>query len=125
MNKDTEMKEEELSEPLLAPLFSDVRECYKLTQTSDSQFARRAFVRASFAYFEGYLSWIQGKVAIWLIARASRNGNLEVNKFVLLSDEFYEPDKNGKLESRPNRLPFLNRCAFILRTGAECTKCDS
>jgi hypothetical protein len=39
-------------------------------------------------------------------------------------DETYKPNQQGKLESEPNRVPFLNYCAFVVRTAAECWDFD-
>jgi hypothetical protein len=112
--------EESLTEPLLRPLFDDMVECEELLDRSDTQFARRTFVRAAFAFNEGYLYWLKGNVVQWLLGKGSRTGNIEATKLLLLSDDVYRPNRQGKIQSEPNRIPFLNYCAFVLRTAAEC-----
>lgn len=113
-----------VSIPLLGPLFDDVVECEELLERSDTQFARRALVRAAFAFNEGYVYWLKGKVTQWLLGKSCVTGNIEIAKILLLSDDSYRPNRQGRIESEPNRIPFLNFCAFVLRTAAECWDFD-
>ncbi len=115
---------ESVSIPLLSPLFEDVVECEELLERSDTQFARRALVRAAFAFNEGYVYWLKGKVTQWLLEKSCDTGNSEIAKILLLSDDSYRPNRQGKIESEPNRISFLNLCAFVLRTAAECWDSD-
>jgi hypothetical protein len=110
--------------PLLGPLFDDVVECEELLDRTDTQFARRALVRAAFAFNEGYVYWLKEQVTQWLLGKGWRTNNIETSKLLLLSDEAYRPNRQGKIESEPNRIPFLNYCAFVLRTAAECWDFD-
>jgi len=110
--------------PLLRPLFDDLVECEELLDRSDTQFARRSFVRSAFAFNEGYVYWLKGVVTKWLLAKGWRTNNIEMTKLLLLSDETYRPNRQGIIESDPNRLPFLNHCAFVIRTAAECRNCN-
>jgi hypothetical protein len=105
-------------------LFDDVAECEELLDRSDTQFARRAFVRAAFAFDEGYLYWLKERVAQWLLGKGWLPNIIEITKLVLLSDETYRPNQQGKVEWEPNRIPFKNYCAFVLRTAAECWDFD-
>jgi hypothetical protein len=116
--------DESVAIPLLRPLFDDVVECEELLDRSDSQFGRRALVRAAFAFNEGYVYWLKEQVAQWLLGKGWRAKNIEITKLLLLSDEIYRPNRQGKIESEPSRIPFLNFCAFVLRTGAECWDFD-
>jgi len=116
--------DEELDVPLLAPLFDDMVESERLIKKADTQFARRAFVRAAFAFNEGFLFWFKDEVIHWVLAKGWQTRNLEIAKVQLLSDEMYKPDRRGKIESEPNRIPFLNFFAFVFRTGAECCDLD-
>lgn len=115
----------QLDEPLLAPLFDDVVKCEELLEEADSQFAKRAFVRASFAWHEGALHWFKKIVSQWLISGMGKTGDLNVSAFLLLQDEFHRPNRQGKIESERNRIPFLNLLAFVIRKAAEITNADA
>jgi hypothetical protein len=115
---------EEVHDPLLRPLFDDIAEYEQLLDRSDTQFARRAFVRAAFAFNEGYLYWLKGALLNQVFGTAQRTGNIDVTKIALLSDKTYKVDANGRIKAEQNRMPFLNYCAFILRTAAECWGVD-
>jgi len=106
--------------PLLNPLFSDLVECEELLVKSDSQFARRTFVRASFAFHEAFIYWLKDLVFKRLAMNALQCGSIEITKLMLLQDDSYRPNKQGKIELEPNRIPLLNLCALVLRTAAEC-----
>jgi len=106
--------------PLLNPLFSDLVECEEMLVKSDSPFARRTFVRATFAFHEALIYWLRNLVIEGLASRALVSGNIEVTKLILLQDSLYRPNKQGKIESDANRIPLQNLCAFTLRTAAEC-----
>jgi hypothetical protein len=116
--------EGELADPLLRPLFDDLVQCEELLSRSDTQFARRAFVRAAFAFNEGFLYWLKGRVLQWLLGKGWQTGTLEISKIGLLGDDLFRPNGQGRIEAEPNRLPFLNYCAFVLRTAAECEDVD-
>jgi len=117
-------EEENLGISLLDPLCEDLNECEKLLEQSDTQFVRRAFVRAAFAFNEGYVYWLREHVQQWLVEKGWQAGHLEVSKVCLLTDEIVEPNSVGQVVSRPGRTPFLNDCAFVIRTGAECWDLD-
>jgi hypothetical protein len=113
--------DEELAQPLLRPLYNDLIECEELLSRADTQFARRTFVRASFAFIEGYIYWLKEEVFKWLINLELKKDfiNINITAITLLQDAVFYPNKQGKIEQEPNRLPFLNFCAFVLRTAAE------
>lgn len=116
--------DESVAIPLLRPLFDDVVECEELLDRSDTQFARRALVRAVFAFNEGYLYWLKGVVFQLLLDKSMRSDKTEIAKLLLLWDYTYTPDSVGKIKPVPNRIPFKNHCAFVLRTAAECADFD-
>jgi hypothetical protein len=113
--------DEELAHPLLRPLYDDLIKCEELLSTEDTQFARRAFVRSSFAFIEGYIYWLKREVFKWLTNPDLKNDfvNINITAITLLQDTIFYPSKQGKIKQEPNRLPFLNFCAFVLRTAAE------
>lgn len=116
--------EEPIKDPLLRPLFEDVCDCEDLLFKLDTQFARRVFVRSGFAFIEGFLYWLKESIQRWLIADASHGLDFEMTRYHLLLDNTFKPDRKGRLRSEPNRIPFKNYCAFILRTAAECSGYD-
>jgi hypothetical protein len=116
--------DEKVNEPLLDPLFQDMVQCSNLLDESDTPFARRAYVRTTFAYFEGFVYWLKGVVTTWVLGMGKRRNEVNLTALYLLSDETLRPNRQGKLESEPNRLPFMNFCAFVLRTAAECFEAD-
>ena len=69
-----------VAEPLLRPLFDDVIECDELLDRSDNQFARRTFVRAAFAFNEGYVYWLKEHVTRWLLEESSRTSYVPSSK---------------------------------------------
>jgi hypothetical protein len=110
---------EQIVEPLLAPLFDDVARCEELLAQEDTQFARRAFVRASFAFIEGVLYWFKECTTEWLEPSLATTNTINISKFMLLQDELPRIGRNGELETEPNRAAFKSYCAFILRAAAE------
>jgi hypothetical protein len=114
-------------DPLLDPLYQDMVQSEKLLDLSTREslaFARRTFFRTSFAFIEGYLHWLKGSVSKFVLMHWSKRQVLQVTKLVLLEDQNYRVDKVGKIFSEPVRIPFLNRCSFILRTAAESWDID-
>jgi hypothetical protein len=106
--------------PLLAPLFDDFVECDEQLERSDTQFARRSYVRTVFALNEGFLYWFKQEVAEWLLDKGLDRDNVMMAKLFLLSDESYRITDKGKIRSQKNRVPFLDFCGFVYRTAAEC-----
>ncbi len=119
MKRYFEHGEQPLKLPLLRPLFEDMCECEELLFTKDTQFARRVYVRSGFAYIEGFLYWLKESIQQWLIADASDTLNFENTRYHLLLDNSFKPDRKGRIRPEPNRMPFINYCAFILRSAAE------
>ncbi len=109
-----------IKDPLLRPLWTDMCKCEELMQKHQDEFSRRTYVRASFAFLEGFLFIVKKQFLQWLIQKGMRDNNLEISKIELLGDLSLRAGRTGKIESESNRMPFLNYCALILRTGAEC-----
>lgn len=117
--------DEEITEPLLSPLFNDLVDCGNLLDREDTPFARRTYVRCSFAFIEGHIYWLKDTVRCWLVAHASSPRDVDVNRLAMLQDNLSKPGRTGKLESEPLRLPFLHNCAYVIRTAAECVGVDA
>ena len=109
----------EVTEPLLRPLFNDLLDCEDLLDKGDTQFARRTFVRASFAFIEANLHWLREQISNRLAIASLSERKTDVAKLSLLFEIAPKPDRQGRMICQTVRLPFLNSCAFILRTGAE------
>jgi hypothetical protein len=120
--------DEEIIDPFLRPLFNDMVQSEELLDSasvSQLQFARRTYFRTSFAFLDGHLYWLKNHVIQWVMADSRRRGRLEVPKLTLLDDRTYKPDQTGRIVNEPNRIPFLNLSALILRTAAECWNIDA
>jgi hypothetical protein len=116
--------EKEVENPLLRPLFNDMIECEEMFDRADTPFVRRSFVRSSFAFIEAHLYWLKDQVIAWLLSAGWEANRIEVSKLMVLFDSAYRPNKQGIMEAEAKRTPFLNLCAFVLRTGAECWGLD-
>ena len=77
--------DESINEPLLRPLFDDLVECEELLEKSDTQFARRIFVRSAFAFIEGVLYWLKENVSHWLLNNGRKILNINISKLLILS----------------------------------------
>jgi hypothetical protein len=108
---------------LIDPLFDDMIQCEAILKQSDSPFARRNLVRATFAYFEGLVYSVKDRMVDSALAGESLRFTAGV--LVNLMDEVPRPNRQGKLELEANRVPFLNSCAFLLRVLAESRGIDS
>jgi hypothetical protein len=108
----------------LDPLLDDLINIQKLLAQSDSQWGRRALVRATFAYMEGSLSWLSPKVQELVRAKGMQGGTIDIARIVALADRVYRPNNQGKIESEANRVPFISRYALVIRTAAECVNVD-
>ncbi len=111
-------------ETFLVPLREDIDQCGALLSKSDSQFARRMFVRANFAYFEAHLFLMRQILLGLVVDTVARTGTFEFSKLAMLHEDTYTPELTGKLKSKPNYTPFLNNCAFTLRIWAETFNVD-
>lgn len=101
-------------EPLLAPLFYDLVQCEDLLDERDTQFARRTFVRALFAFLEAQIYWFRNSLAHCIAHDNLLQDSVDVTKLALLFDAYGQPDKQGRVRVESTRMPFLNSCAFVL-----------
>ena len=109
--------EEILSDPLVRPLFDDMVECEELLERSDSQFARRSYIRSAFAFIEADLYSLKGIARGLLLQKSRLDGRVDFAKLLLLSDQAYRVGENGKVKpSGPNKISFVSYCALIVRT---------
>jgi hypothetical protein len=100
-------------------LASDVEKALSMLQEQDTQFQRRVYIRALFAYLEGVTYWIrQNAIEIdKLVLR--RFGSIDWERHLLLYEEFPIIADNGIVKKRKQKISFKNRFAFSLRAYAE------
>lgn len=114
-----------VNEPLLEPLFRDMVGCEELLERSDTQFARRTYIRSAFAFIEGHLYWLKRIAREAVLQKGWRDNNVEIAKLTLLDDQTFKPNTQGKVEQTgQNAIPFKNNCAFIIRTIYESWDLD-
>lgn len=117
---DTSRDQEEVKTPLVRPLFNDMVACERLLQETDTQFARRVFFRCAFAFIEGTIYWLQGIALTAALNHNLANGrSINVTLVSALIDDTPRVGKTGKITLDPNRIPFLNHTALVLRTLVE------
>jgi hypothetical protein len=110
---------ESLSVLLLDPLFRDIARCDELMEKEDSQFIRRCYVRAVFAFLEADLQWLREEALRTLLNLAVFGRTIPVEKVLVLMDQVPKIDNTGKLSLDPARYSFTSYLAFVLRTFAE------
>jgi len=105
-------------------LASDVEKTLTMLQKQDNQFHRRIYVRALFAYLEGFTYWMrQNAIEIDRIA-LRRFGSIDWERHLLLYEEFPTIADNGKVEKKKQKISFKNRFSFSLRAYAEIVQCQ-
>jgi hypothetical protein len=100
-------------------LAEDARVNDEALASSDTQHYRRNFVRSVFALYEATLANLRETVGQLLIVDFEQSGKWRLHELVPLLDEFPRPDRSGKLVLEPNRLPFLQLVAYVLKKYAE------
>ncbi len=104
----------------MRPLWQDMVECERLLQKADTQFARRVFCRSAFAFIEGQIYWLNGIALNAVVNRDfAKERSINVTLASALVDDAPRVGKTGKIALEPNRIPFLNHTALVLRTLAE------
>jgi hypothetical protein len=90
-------------------------------QKDDSQYRRRALLRAFFAFAEVCQDSLRRACLITFIARFDLGAPFNISLASLLVDEVPQLDATGRIKLVPARPQFLPYFAFILRTAAEQT----
>lgn len=104
-------------------LAADVEQAGVMLRTADSQFLRRVYVRALFAYLEGMAYWMrQNAVEIDKIA-LRKFGAIDWDRHILLYEEHPTINENGAIKKKRNKYPFKSRFAFTVRAFAEIVEC--
>lgn len=111
---------DESEKAIIQHLTADVHSAtWLMTEHNYHQFLRRTFMRAFFAFAEGW-----GEVLRRSLLRLPEAKRLGADKQCILRDEKYEVQKNGKTEVREARYPFLNHFAATLRFWGEVQEWD-
>src|SRR6266849_1451566 len=91
-------------------LSSDVQAAAKLSETADTQFARRAYVRAAFALIEGNLNLMADVI---LLALDRQEVQLSSNEIEILRQERHTSNENGLPIVRVKFVPIRDRAAPV------------
>jgi len=118
---DSSPDQEPIKEPLLRPTHQDVVECERLLEENETQFARRTFCRASFAFIETVVHWLKTLARNTVIAKGMEANSLNVSLISALLDQTARVERTGRIRLEPNMIPFLNHVALVFRTMAEVT----
>lgn len=104
-------------------LAADIEKAVSMLQHEDSQFHRRVYVRALFAYFEGITYWIrQNAIEIDKLI-LKRGGTIDWERHTLLYEDIPIIADNGKIEKQKQKGSFKNRFAFSVRAFSEIVQC--
>ncbi|MDH5217575.1 MAG: hypothetical protein OEX19_07760 [Gammaproteobacteria bacterium] len=97
----------------------DIEKCVLLLDKEDSQFYRRTYVRALFAYLEGF-AYMTRQFAIEMDQITyKRFGVMDWDRHFLLHDEIPSIGNNGKITKQSNRVSFIDHFAFSLKAHAD------
>jgi hypothetical protein len=105
------MKLGDIAQPMIT-LLEDARAAETHLDKSDSQFARRAYVRSVFAAVEG-LIWILKQVCLARLIGSKQKFKLA--EFALLQDQTYDLKDNGETSVQTKFLPVPNNVKFTFR----------
>ena len=99
----------------LRVLFGDVGAAADLSEIEDTQFARRAWVRAAFALIEGNLNLMANVI---LLAEERKEITLQAKDFEILRQERHTSDENGVKVVRLKFVPIRDRVAPLFQLFA-------
>lgn len=104
-------------------LAADIEKAKSLMEGEDSQFHRRVYVRALFAYLEGVAYWMrQNAIHIdEIILR--KGGTIDWERHILLHEEFPTIASSGEIDKQRHKSSFKNRFAFTVRAYAAIVRC--
>ena len=91
---------------LLEALFQDVGEAQRQLAAADSQYCRRAYVRAVFASVEAFLFWMKHQALI-------EHQRFSAGELSMICEENYSVDATGKLLAQPKFIPLDHNFRFV------------
>ena len=109
-----------ISDPAIAPLWSDLIDCERQLKASDTQFSRRCFVRCSFAFMEAGLVFLRDN-AMKLATSDSvlRGEGIEGTLLNAITDSSFRIEPTGKVTHQMARSSFIRRVALLFRASLE------
>ena len=100
-------------------LSTDVGEATNRLRADGSQFNRRTYIRTFFAFLEGFAYAVRRATIDLMLLNALKHDKLNIDRLILLREESPTLGDTGKVELKPQQLPFLPHFAFTLRAFAE------
>jgi hypothetical protein len=107
------MKIGDIKNPIMAVLHDAHQAEIYLDENPDSQFARRTYIRSTFAAIEG---------CIWILKMVCLNSKpingirtMSVAEFALLKEESYELKNNGEVSTSPKFLKLADNVKFTFK----------
>lgn len=117
---DTSENQEPVKDPTLRPLWDDMVECERMLKKEDSQFARRTFCRAAFAFIEGQTCVFRGLAVKMVLNSGWSSREVDMPLVSALLEQSPRVGKNGKVTIERAKVPFINSLAAVYRAMAEC-----
>jgi hypothetical protein len=111
--------------PAVALLCQDVAEADGVRAFLDTQFHRRNYVRAHFAFLDGFSFSLRQSALKRLGLDALERTETNVAKMSLLYEQSPTLTDTGKVQLQPLRVSFLSHLAFTLRLYAEEAKINT
>jgi hypothetical protein len=108
--------------PAVALLCQDVAEADALRAALDTQFHRRNYVRAHFAFLDGFSFSLRQSALKYFESDLLERTETHVAEMALLYEQSPTLTDTGKLQLQPLRMSFLPHLAFTLRLLAEKAK---
>jgi len=89
-----------------------------------SQFNRRMYIRALFAYFEGFAFFLRRNAEELLSTRMALGKPISLDTLFLLKEKVPHITKGGKIRPRDHKVPFADQFAFTLRTFSDALEIE-
>ncbi len=106
-------------------LTQDVEEAANRLRSLDTAFNRRTYVRALFAFLEGFTYAIrQETIRLMHLNIAEVGKPLNIDRLILLREVIPDVEPTGKVKHKQQRTPSVPLFAFSLRSFAEPSEVD-
>ncbi len=106
------MKMQDIKDPVLL-LLEDAREAESLLDREDTQFARRAYIRSTFAAFEGII-WLMKQTCI-MAGDPQRRRQVSVSEYAILTDQTYDLNNKGDVNVKAKFLKLPDNFRFTVK----------
>jgi len=108
---------QKLNDPLLGPLWEDLVECDELLDRADTGFARRTYVRASFAFIEAHAYVLRSTARELLLDEWRTKDQIRLSHLTVLEDHTHRVGPTGDLRPEKAKLSTKAHMAFVIRTN--------